>query len=222
MGYRIRIKVCGVTTPEDAWHAGVLGADAVGLNFYPKSPRFLDPANCVPVIKSLPPFVEPVALFVEQPLSGCFAMLNRLGAVRSFQLHGTHRELSDTYPFRFVPAFPVADRAGLDAVTRYLDATRNAGRLPAAVLIDGHVAGKHGGTGVTAPWPLLADFRSPVPFILAGGLTPDNVAEAIRIVRPYGVDVAGGVESGPGRKDSDKMRRFIDRAREAADKLPTP
>lgn len=221
MGYRVRVKICGITTPEDAWRAGLLGADAVGLNFYPKSTRFLDPANCVPVLKALPPFVEPIALFVEQPLAGCFAMLNRLGSIRTFQLHGSHRELSDTYPFRFIPAFQVADKATLDVVTRYLDTARNSGRLPAAVLIDGHVPGKHGGTGVTAPWSLLADYRSPVPLILAGGLTPENVAEAIRLVQPYAVDVAGGVESGPGRKDADKMRRFIERAREAADKLPS-
>ena len=87
--------------------------------------------------------------------------------------------------------------------------------MPAAVLIDAHVPGEYGGTGQKPPWELLADFQLGVPLILAGGLTPDNVAEAIRLVAPYAVDVASGVESNPGQKDSDKMRRFIDNARGA-------
>jgi phosphoribosylanthranilate isomerase len=85
-------------------------------------------------------------------------------------------------------------------------------------LVDAHVAGHYGGTGQTAPWDLLADFRPGVPLILAGGLNPDNVAEAVRRVRPYAVDVASGVESAPGRQDPDKVRRFIANAREAAAK----
>jgi phosphoribosylanthranilate isomerase len=85
--------------------------------------------------------------------------------------------------------------------------------MPAAVLVDAYVEGQLGGTGRAAPWELLADFRPGVPLILAGGLTPDNVADAIRVVRPYGVDVASGVESAPGRKDPDKVRRFVENAR---------
>jgi phosphoribosylanthranilate isomerase len=88
--------------------------------------------------------------------------------------------------------------------------------MPAAVLVDARVPGQFGGTGKTAPWHLLADYRPGVPLILAGGLTPENVAEAVRTVRPYAVDVAGGVESAPGRKDPDKVRRFIANARAAA------
>jgi phosphoribosylanthranilate isomerase len=84
-------------------------------------------------------------------------------------------------------------------------------------LLDGHAPGQHGGTGQTAPWQLLASYQPGVPVLLAGGLTPDNVVEAVRIVRPYGVDVASGVESAPGRKDHEKMRRFIANAREAAE-----
>ena len=108
------------------------------------------------------------------------------------------------------------DAASLQAIELYLDACRASRRTPSALLLDGHASGQHGGTGQTAPWHLLASFRPGVPIILAGGLTPDNVAEAIQIVRPYGVDVASGVESAPGRKDSEKMRRFLANAREAA------
>jgi phosphoribosylanthranilate isomerase len=107
----------------------------------------------------------------------------------------------------------VRDAASLDQITACLDLLRAAGAAPAAILVDAHVPGQYGGTGQTAPWHLLADFQPGVPLILAGGLTPDNVAEAIRIVRPYAVDVASGVESSPGKKDPDKLRRFIDAVR---------
>jgi phosphoribosylanthranilate isomerase len=215
MSAPLRIKICGVTTPADAALAASLGADAIGLNFYPQSPRNLDPAACAPLLRELPPFVEPVALFVEVPLVEAFRRASLLG-LRTVQWHGTRREVCDAFPFRWIPAFPVRDEAGLRDVDRYLELCRGLGRLPAAVLVDAHVPGQHGGTGRTAPWHLLADYRPGVPLILAGGLTPENVAEAVRVVRPYAVDVASGVENAPGRKDAEKMRRFIDNARAAA------
>jgi phosphoribosylanthranilate isomerase len=104
-------------------------------------------------------------------------------------------------------------------VTRYLDTARAGGKAPAAVLVDAYAPGQFGGTGQRAPWHILAEFKPPEPLILAGGLTPENVAEAVRLVRPYAVDVAGSVESAPGRKDAEKMRRFIASAHEAAAKL---
>src|SRR5207244_3773340 len=110
----------------------------------------------------------------------------------------------DPFPFAHVPAFRVKDAAGLDAVRRFVEAARRAGRPPAAVLVDSHVEGQVGGTGHRAPWELLAGIDLGVPLILAGGLTPENVAEAITTVRPWGVDVASGVESSPGRKDPGK------------------
>jgi phosphoribosylanthranilate isomerase len=219
MHQRLRIKICGVTNVEDACTAADLGADAIGLNFYEGSKRYLAPEAARPILRELPPFVEPVAIYVHQPLKAIFHALNVLGRVRTFQWHGTLRELSDCYPFQMIVAFPLRDRAGLAEITRYLDAARGAGRPPSAVLIDAHVPGQHGGTGRTAPWGLLAEFKPPEPLILAGGLTPDNVAEAIYLVRPYAVDVASGVESAPGRKDAEKMRRFIGTAHEAAAKL---
>jgi phosphoribosylanthranilate isomerase len=215
MSSPLRVKICGVTTPADAALAAELGADAVGLNFYPQSPRYLDPAAAAPLLRELPPLVEPVALFVEVALGDAFRQAAQLG-LRTVQWHGSRREVCDSFPFRWFPAFPVSDEAGLRDVDRYLELCRGLGRLPAAVLIDAHVPGQHGGTGRTAPWHLLADYRPGVPLILAGGLTPDNVAEAVRLVRPYAVDVASGVESVPGRKDAEKLRRFIGNARAAA------
>ncbi len=216
---RLRIKICGVTTAEDACAAAALGADAIGLNFYEGSKRHVRAEAARRILRELPPFVEPVAIYVDRPLTAVFQGLGELGRVRTFQWYITPRELSDCHPFQMIAAFPVKDRADLAAVTRYLDAARAVGRAPAAVLVDASVPGQHGGTGRTAPWSLLAEFRPPEPLILAGGLTPENGAEAIYVVRPYAVDVASGVESAPGRKDTEKVRRFIAAAREAAARL---
>jgi phosphoribosylanthranilate isomerase len=212
---RLRIKICGITSEADAREAVRLGADAIGLNFEPTSPRSVRPEVAGRILRELPPFIEPVGLFVNQPLREVFEVLNRLGAVRTIQWHGDQPELADVYPFRLILAFQVRDAQGLTRVTRYLDMAGQMDRLPAAVLIDGYAPGRYGGTGNTAPWDLVAEYPSPVPLILAGGLTPDNVADAVLTVRPYGVDVAGGVERSPGVKDPEKMRRFIDKAREA-------
>jgi phosphoribosylanthranilate isomerase len=212
MAHHLRIKICGVTTPDGARAAADLGADAVGLNFFEGTPRHVIPAIAERILRVLPPLVEAVGVFVNTPLREAFAVCQPLG-IRTIQQHGDPKEMSDAFPFRLVPAFPLRDAASLTAVTRYLDVCRGLGRPPAAVLLDGHAAGQYGGTGRTAPWDLLASFRPGVPVILAGGLTPENVAEAVRTVRPYAVDVAGGVESAPGRKDLEKMRRFIAAAR---------
>jgi phosphoribosylanthranilate isomerase len=209
----LRIKICGVTTREDALLVAALGADALGLNFYPGSPRYVPPAVAVEIVRALPPFIEPVALFVNDPLSRACEVARDLGPVRTVQWHGEEPEPCPDPAFRFIPAFPVRDAGDLARVTRYLEVCRDLDRMPAAVLLDGHAPGQYGGTGRPAPWGLLADFRPGVPVILAGGLTPENVAEAVRVVRPYGVDVAGGVEAAPRRKDPEKVRRFLENAR---------
>jgi len=190
------------------------GADAVGLNFHAPSPRYLDPHVAAPLIRALPPFLTAVGVFVEQPVRQMCALAYQLG-LGSVQWVGREPPLEDTYPFGLIAAFRVQQAVDLDAIRAYVERMRTAGRAPAAVLIDAHVAGQYGGTGQTAPWDLLTGFDPGVPLILAGGLTPENVAEAIRIVRPYGVDVASGVESRPGRKHPEKVRRFVEAVRQA-------
>jgi phosphoribosylanthranilate isomerase len=214
MESRMKIKICGITTAADAAEAARRGADAIGLNFYEKSPRHVDPANVPEILRVLPPFVEPVGVYVGLRLGAMAEHASRLG-LRSVQWHGDNadREAGSPPLHRLIAAFAVRERSDLEAISRYLDACRQSGGLPTAVLIDAQAPGQYGGTGKTAPWHLLADFRPDIPVILAGGLTPDNVAEAIRIVRPYGVDVASGVEARPGIKDADKVRRFIEKAR---------
>ncbi len=219
MALPLRIKICGVTTEVDACQAALLGADAVGLNFHPGSPRAVDAARAASILRALPLFIQAVGVYVNQPLRNVFAQAHSLGRIHTIQWHGQDRELCDPFPFHLIAAFPVRDADSLRAITRYLDACRVRGHGPSALLVDSYVHGQHGGTGRTAPWPLLATFRPGLPLILAGGLTPENVADAIRVVQPYAVDVASGVEVSPGRKDPEKMRRFIDAAREAAARL---
>jgi phosphoribosylanthranilate isomerase len=206
-----RIKICGVRTPAEMAFATECGADAVGLNFYPKSPRYLDPRSAAEIIRALPSFAAPVGVFVATPIRQATAVAFQLG-LRAIQTYETTSE--DTFPFAHVPAFRVKDRSSLDAIRQYAATHR-----PSAVLVDAFVEGEMGGTGVRAPWDLLVGFDPGVPLILAGGLTPDNVADAIRTIRPWGVDVASGVESSPGVKDPGKVRAFCAAVR-AVDTLP--
>ncbi len=210
----VRVKICGITTPADAETAADCGADLVGLNFYPRSPRYITESQAAAILRVLPPLVEPVGLFVEERYDRAEQTAIARG-IRTVQVHGMEQQLSGPNRRSVIPAFPVRDRASLSHITEQVQRFKAAGVWLAAVLVDAHVPGLHGGTGKTAPWELLADFYPGVPVILAGGLTPDNVAAAIRIVRPYAVDVASGVESAPGRKDPDKVRRFIENARSA-------
>ena len=211
---RIRVKICGVTTIDDVHAAADAGADAIGLNFHAPSPRFVDPHAAGPLIRALPPFLSPVGVFVEQPVPQMCALAYQLG-LQSVQWVGREPPQEDTYPFGLIAAFRVQQAADLDVIRAYVDRMRSLARAPAAILIDAHVPGQFGGTGQTAPWKLLDGFDPGVPLILAGGLTPENVAEAIRTVRPYGVDVASGVESSPRRKDPKKVLHFVEAVRGA-------
>jgi len=214
----LRIKICGITNEADGRQAALLGADAIGLNFYARSPRCIDVATAGSILRALPPFVDAVGLFVNLPLRQVCEAIKPLDRIRTLQWYGDVHEPGDPSPYQLIAAFSVRAQDDLQGIARYLDRCRSLELLPAAVLVDAHVAGQYGGTGQTAPWELLADFRPGIPVILAGGLTAENVALAVRIVGPYAVDVASGVELSPGRKDPAKIRRFIDSAREAAAK----
>jgi len=207
---RVRVKICGVTTPADAVFAADCGADALGLNFYPKSPRFLTHDAAYAILRELTPFVAPVGVFVGTPAAEVTETAARLGlrAVQTYTDAPLHFAADE--PAAYLPAFRVKGVADLDAIRAFVKSCHCT-----AVLIDSFVAGAMGGTGHRAPWELLAGFDPGVPVILAGGLTPDNVAEAIRVVRPWGVDVASGVESSPGVKDAGKVRAFVQNAQAA-------
>jgi phosphoribosylanthranilate isomerase len=219
MAGHLRIKICGITSAADGRQAGLLGADAVGLNFFEESPRRVDHQTARSIIRELPAFVDPVGVFVHSELNHVLALARQIPGIKTIQWHGPDKEWCNPDPYRLVPAFSIQDESSLQEITRFLDRGRALGLTVAAILVDAQVAGKFGGTGRQAPWRLLADFRPGVPLILAGGLTPDNVGQAVAMVQPYGVDVASGVETSPGQKDAEKLRRFLDRAREAQAKL---
>src|SRR5436190_23266977 len=123
MGYHLRIKICGVTNDIDARVAGFLGADAVGLNFAAESPRRIDMATAAAIIRELPPFVDPVGVFVNTPLKQIYADLQALGRILTIQWHGSNRELADPFPYRLISAFPVRDAKSLVEVEHYLKMT---------------------------------------------------------------------------------------------------
>ena len=201
-----RVKICGITSPEDAAAAVEAGADAVGLVFVPGTPRVVTLARAAAIVGCLPPLVATVGVFVDSPLEEVcrIAALLRLSAV---QLHGHEDEgFSRGVPVPVIRALRVRDAASLQPLATY----------PAhAFLLDAYVEGQPGGTGRTMPWGLVRQAKGTRPIILAGGLRPDTVAEAVRLVRPYGVDVSSGVEQPPGRKDHRKVREFIVNVRQA-------
>lgn len=211
----LRIKICGLTRPEDVIAAEKFGADAIGINFHPSSTRHVDPRRAIPLLRVASPLLSCVGVWVTQPLRQVCAYAYQLG-LRGIQWYGGSADLTDPFPFAMLSAFRVKESHHLKEIDQYLEQCAGAGWLPGAVLVDALVEGQMGGTGHRAPWELLATWKPRVPLILAGGLTAENVAEAIRTVRPAGVDVASGVESAPGVKDHGKMRAFIENARGAA------
>ena len=227
----VRVKICGITTSEDARMVADSGVDAIGLNFYSKSSRFVSVESSREIVRSLPPFVSSTGVFVDTSDDDIKRIATEigLGAVQTYDERCLHCDFS---PTAHIPAFRVKERADLDSIRGSVSHCLS--RIPGttslrAILVDSFVAGEMGGTGRTAPWDLIAELissiegeRLPIPVILAGGLTPDNVAEAIRVVRPWGVDVAGGVEIRPGLKDAGKVRAFVTAVREASANLDAP
>jgi len=211
----VRVKICGITRVEDAEIATKYGADAVGINFVPSSPRYVDPRSVTPLLRAVPPLMAAVGVYVGQPLRQVLAQAHSIG-IRGVQWYGDDRDSGDSFPSSLIFAFRIRDTQHLEDIDQFLHNCRDKGMLPGAILVDAFVEGKMGGTGKIAPWELLAGFRPGVPLILAGGLNPDNVGDAIRLVKPAGVDVASGVESSPGKKDPIKVRDFIANARAAS------
>jgi len=201
----MRVKICGITRLEDALAAERLGADALGFNFWPGSRRYVDPAVATDIVRRLPPLVTPVGLFVNQSESEMIDIAQRTG-VRVLQLHGDEPpELCVRLPFPVIKAIRVDAVKTLSILVSY---------QVAAFVLDAP-SRDYGGSGLSFDWSLAEGVSEIAPIILAGGLTPENVAQAIAALNPYAVDVASGVESAPGVKDRFKMERFI-RAAKAA------
>jgi len=205
----VRVKICGITNVKDARLAARLGADALGFNFYKESPRYIQPERASAIIAALPPFVAAVGIFVNEEPERIneIAGLCRLDAV---QLSGDESpaQADRVRGVRRIKGIQVREERDIARCRRY--------RVD-AYLLDAYVEGLHGGTGETFNWELAREAHEFGPVILAGGLTPENVDEAVRIARPYAVDTASGVEQRPGIKDRDLMADFILCAKAAGD-----
>jgi phosphoribosylanthranilate isomerase len=198
---RTRVKICGITRLEDARAAVGLGADAIGLVFYPPSPRAVTPETAAAIVESLPPFVSVVGLFVDEARS-CIAEILKTVPLDLLQFHGEESpEQCAGHGRPWIKAIRMHESVDLVSVMHeYADG--------AGLLLDTYQAGVPGGTGVTFDWDRIPrELASNI--ILAGGLNPQNVEQAIRQVHPYAVDVSGGVEAAKGIKDADKLAAFI-------------
>lgn len=203
-----RVKICGITRVKDLEVALDAGASAIGLNFYPGSPRYLAPRQAKKLLDAIPALVEAVAVVVEIPPAEGERLLEQHPGLTALQWHGPAKT-EFVLKERWIRAWAVSQASDLADLVAHLQKPTVSSHPPKAILLDAKVKGLHGGTGKTLPWDLLKGWKSPSPLLLAGGLTPDNVAQAVRDVRPFGVDVASGVESAPGIKDHAKIRDFF-------------
>ena len=210
-----RVKICGLTRADEAVACVQAGADLIGLNFHAGSSRFIDLERAREIITAISRPALAVGLFVNRPADEVARVVDRLGLV-CLQLHGHEppEDLRVLDRFWVIRAFRLGGVADIHAMTSYLERSRQVARSPDAVLVDAHVPGQAGGTATLVADDVLSKIPSLPRLILAGGLTPENVAERVARVRPWMVDVASGVESSPGRKDTRKVAAFIQAARE--------
>ncbi|MFQ5508435.1 MAG: phosphoribosylanthranilate isomerase [Leptospirillia bacterium] len=202
----VKVKICGITSTRDAFFALDYGADALGFVFYPKSPRAVSVEMARAIITELPPFVTTVGLFVNDTIDH-MREVRQVAGIDLLQLHGD--ESPETVSALTPDVIKVIRVQGLDSfsdIRKY---------QPRAFLLDAHDDTLFGGTGKRFDWN-LTQLVEDIPVIVAGGLNPDNVAEAVKLTDPYGVDVSSGVESAPGTKDPAKMKAFIDNAKAAS------
>lgn len=204
----IRVKICGLTTVEDARWALRVGADALGLNFVPGTPRCLETGQAREMAQALPPFGTRVGVFVNEPAERV-AEVARIVGLDAAQLHGDETPEECRWligrGLRVIRALRVKGPETMAEIDAFAGC---------AILLDAYVEGALGGTGRTFDWRLAERAACERPIILSGGLRPENVADAVRRVRPYGVDSSSGVEgAAPGRKDPERVLRFVRNAR---------
>lgn len=203
-----KIKICGITNQIDALHAIDSGADALGFVFYKKSPRHVSPKVVKAIVANLPPFVLPVGVFVNEEAQVVRDIMDECGLALA-QIHGDETaDYCESLGRPVIRGIRLRDRNTFLAMAEYKGRARVRG-----FVLDAYSETAYGGTGTTADWSLAKKAAQSFSFLLAGGLTPDNVQEAIQNVQPYGVDVSSGVEARPGKKDPAKIQAFIQAAK---------
>ena len=208
MASAVRVKICGITNIDDALAAAGLGADALGFIFWEKSPRNVSVDSAAQIIRKLPPFVTKVGVFVNETLANIRRAVEEAG-IDCVQLHGDEtpefvRETLSATRVGLIKALRVKDRKDIEGMERY---------CASAYLLDTFRPGAMGGTGEVFDWDIAVEAREKGRIILSGGLNPANITEAIKRVSPYAVDAGSGVEARPGKKDFDRMKSFIEKAK---------
>ncbi len=196
-----KVKICGIRNLQDAIFAVDYGADAIGFVFA-KSIRKVSKEKARTIVRKLPPFVTTVGLFVNETAEDMEATCRFCG-LDAIQLHGNEPPdiINKLKDFKIIKAFRIQNEKDISPIRKY---------KPNAILLDGYSENKMGGTGTTFDWKIVKKISTPIPIIVAGGLTHLNVSRAIKIVKPYGVDVSSGVETKPGQKDKRLIKKFID------------
>ena len=208
----IFIKICGITEVQDAREISETGVNALGFIFYPKSKRYITPENANKIIKELPPFITTVGVFVNEKKDDVVNILHKC-PVDVLQFHGDESpEYCAQFNKRIIKAFRIKELSDLNSLSRY--------SMVSAYLLDTYSPGIIGGTGQVFNWEIAVEAKKTGRIILAGGLSPENVEEAIKVVTPYGIDVSSSIEGNKkGEKDHRKMKLFIERAKNTFQKL---
>lgn len=209
---RVRVKLCGITRLEDALVAIEAGADALGFVFHPPSPRYIQPEDAAEIIARLPAFVATVGVFVDRPAE-VVRQIARTARLGTAQLHGAESpEYCESLGLRYIKAFRLREESDLEQLAAYGPGKE--------FLLDSFSASAEGGTGQAFDWRWAKAAARYGRIVLAGGLTPENVAAAIRVARPAAVDLSSGVESAPGIKDHARVRAFLRAVRETESPPP--
>lgn len=204
---RVRVKICGVRSLEEAEAAVEYGADAIGFNFWPKSPRYIAPEMARSIIAKLSPLLSCVGVFVNEEPEHIIEIASQAG-LNAVQLHGDEMPeyCAQLRGLKLIKAFRVSEDFDLNQIANY---------RVSSILLDTKVKNNYGGTGERFDWRIALEAKRFAPIILAGGLNAENVAEAINFVRPMAVDVCSGVEAEPGRKDISRIREFMSVVKQA-------
>lgn len=201
----VKVKICGITNFEDALAAADYGADALGFVFFKKSPRYISPAKAKAIIKKLQPFISTVGVFVNEDKKNIEKVITHAG-INTIQLHGDEPPDACNLSRAVIKAIRVKSIDNLEIISKYKNKV-------SAFLLDTYTPEIFGGTGQIFNWDIAIEAKQFGRIILAGGLTPENIEQAIHRVHPYAVDVSSGVEAEKGRKDHRKMKLFIERAK---------
>jgi phosphoribosylanthranilate isomerase len=203
----VKVKICGITNIDDAMAAVDFGADALGFVFFKKSPRYVLPEEAAAIIRELPPFIQTIGVFANEPRENIEAVI-ATSQIDLVQLHGDEPPAMCRLTRRVVKGIRIKSLDSLAPLGRYAP-------YVSAFLLDAYTPDKLGGTGMIFNWDIAVEAKQFGRIILAGGLTPDNVSKAVKYVKPYGVDISSGVELAKGKKDHEKMKLFIERAKGA-------